>query len=58
MLLRAGGTLALEVGAGQARDVAAIIRASGAYEAPDARNDLAGIPRVVYARRRGARDKG
>lgn len=58
LLLRAGGTLVLEVGAGQARDVAAIIRASGAYEAPDARSDLAGIPRVVHARRRGARDKG
>ncbi len=58
LLLRAGGTLALEVGAGQARDVAAIIRASGAYEAPEARSDLAGIPRVVYTRRRGARDEG
>ncbi len=57
LLLRAGGTLALEVGAGQARDVAAIIRAAGAFEAPEARGDLAGIPRVVYARRRGASDE-
>jgi release factor glutamine methyltransferase len=51
--LRAGGTLALEVGAGQARDVAAIIEAAGAFAAPEARSDLAGIPRVVSARRRG-----
>jgi release factor glutamine methyltransferase len=53
LLLRPGGTLALEVGFGQARDVAAIVAASAAYEAPQARNDLGGIPRVAYARRRG-----
>jgi release factor glutamine methyltransferase len=56
LLLRPGGTIALEVGLGQAREVAAIIAASGAYEAPEARDDLGGVPRVVYARRRGGGD--
>jgi release factor glutamine methyltransferase len=53
LLLRPGGTLALEVGAGQADDVAAIIDAAGAYEAPERRDDLSGVARVVSARRRG-----
>ena len=53
LLLRPGGTLALEVGAGQADDVAAIIDAAGAYEAPERRDDLSGEARVVSARRRG-----
>ena len=56
LLLRPGGTLALEVGAGQADDVAAVIEAAGAYETPERRSDLSGVPRVVFARRRGARD--
>ncbi len=55
LLLRPGGTLALEVGAGQADDVAAIIDAAGAYEAATRRDDLSGVPRVVYAARRGVR---
>jgi release factor glutamine methyltransferase len=55
LLLRPGGTLALEVGAGQADDVAGIIDASGAYETPERRSDLSGVARVVFARRRGAR---
>jgi release factor glutamine methyltransferase len=55
LLLRPGGTLALEVGAGQADDVAGIIDASGAYETPQRRSDLSGVARVVFARRRGAR---
>jgi release factor glutamine methyltransferase len=53
LLLRPGGTLALEVGAGQAGDVAAIVDAAGAYEGPERRNDLSGVARVVFARRRG-----
>lgn len=53
LLLRPGGALVLEVGAGQADAVAAIIVAAGAYEAPRRRNDLSGTPRVVFARRRG-----
>ena len=56
LLLRPGGTLALEVGAGQADDVAGIIAAARAYEAPERRSDLSGVPRVVFARRRGAGD--
>jgi release factor glutamine methyltransferase len=54
LLLRPGGTLALEVGAGQAHAVAGIMEAAGAYATPATRDDLAGIPRVVYARRRGS----
>ncbi len=54
LLLRPGGTLALEVGALQADDVAGIIDAAGAYEAPERRSDLSGVIRVVFARRRGA----
>jgi release factor glutamine methyltransferase len=55
LLLRPGGTLALEVGAGQADAVAGIIDAARAYETPERRSDLSGVPRVVFARRRGAR---
>ncbi|NLE23522.1 MAG: peptide chain release factor N(5)-glutamine methyltransferase [Actinobacteria bacterium] len=55
LLLRPGGMLVLEVGAGQADAVAGIIRRAGAYEEPGRRDDLAGIARVVYARRRGGR---
>jgi release factor glutamine methyltransferase len=53
LLLRPGGMLAVEVGAGQAAAVVAIIAAAGAFTAPETRDDLAGVPRVVYARRRG-----
>ncbi len=53
LLLQPGGMLALEVGAGQADAVTGIMRASGAFPKPEARDDLAGVPRVVYARRRG-----
>jgi release factor glutamine methyltransferase len=58
LLLRGGGTLALEVGAGQAREVSALVEAAGAYEPPGQRDDLSGIPRVVFARRRGAKRGG
>lgn len=58
LLLRPGGTLALEVGAGQADEVAGIVEASGAYAAPERRSDLSGVPRVVFARRRGAKGGG
>jgi release factor glutamine methyltransferase len=54
LLLRPGGMLAVEVGAGQADAVAGIMGAAGAYETAETRADLAGIPRVVYARRRGS----
>ncbi len=47
--LRSGGTLALEVGAGEAAAVRALFAADGGYGAPLERVDLAGIPRVVWA---------
>jgi release factor glutamine methyltransferase len=53
LLLRPGGMLAVEVGAGQAAAVAGIMEASRAFAAPETRDDLAGIPRVVFAHRRG-----
>jgi release factor glutamine methyltransferase len=53
LLLRPGGMLAVEVGAGQAAAVAGIMQASGAFTAAETRDDLGGVPRVVYAHRRG-----
>ena len=43
------GVLALEVGAGQAPDVAALLRGAG-FESTETRTDLAGIERVVVGR--------
>jgi release factor glutamine methyltransferase len=43
------GAVALEVGAGQADEVAGLVRAAG-YTAVEARRDLAGIQRVVLGR--------
>jgi len=54
LLLRPGGTLAVEVGAGQADAVAGVIAAAGAFETAERRDDLSGITRVVCARRRAA----
>jgi len=51
--LRRGGTLALEVGMGQAAAVRELLAAAGSFAAARARADLGGIPRVVWARRRG-----
>ena len=48
--LRPGGVLAVEVGAGQAAAVGALFAAAGAFAAAQQRADLAGIPRVVFAR--------
>ena len=48
--LRPGGVLAVEVGAGQAAAVRALFAAAGAFETALERADLAGIPRVVFAR--------
>jgi release factor glutamine methyltransferase len=53
LLLRPGGLLAVEVGAGQAEAVAGIMQAAGAFAPPQTRDDLGGVPRVVYAHRRG-----
>jgi release factor glutamine methyltransferase len=46
-----GGVLALEVGEGQAEAVSRLMREAG-LGAVETRADLAGIPRVVYGRRR------
>jgi release factor glutamine methyltransferase len=53
LLLRPGGMLAVEVGRGQADPVAGIFEAAGAFGAVRTRDDLSGVPRVVYAHRRG-----
>ncbi|RPD59882.1 S-adenosyl-L-methionine-dependent methyltransferase [Lentinus tigrinus ALCF2SS1-6] len=50
-LLRAGGTLALEVGAGQAPAVAAIVQAKAGVDKIDVWKDPWGKERVVVARR-------
>jgi len=55
--LRPGGVLAVEVGAGQAAAGRALLAAAAAFEAAQERADLAGIPRVVFARL-SARDLG
>jgi release factor glutamine methyltransferase len=51
-LLRDGGSLILEVGAGQAPAVAALMRAAN-YQSPSVTRDLAGIERVVAAKSGG-----
>jgi len=49
--LRSGGLLALEIGAAQAAAVAALVRATSAFDEPEVRRDLAGRERIVLARR-------
>jgi release factor glutamine methyltransferase len=51
--LRPGGTLALEVGAGQAAAVADLFAAAGSFAPAQTRADLGGAPRVVWARPAG-----
>lgn len=51
-LLGAGGALVLEVGVGQAPSVTALFAADGRWSAAAATRDLAGIERVVAARRK------
>jgi len=50
-LLRCGGWLLLEIGAGQAEPVRALLLGTGRYEDILTRCDLAGIERVVLARK-------
>ena len=50
--LRAGGLLALEVGAGQAPEVEDLLRTAGVYQEVRTVADLARVPRVVLAARR------
>lgn len=52
LVLRGGGWLLLEVGAGQADAVRHLLCASARYESAETVRDLAGIERVVAARRR------
>ncbi|MDT8903719.1 peptide chain release factor N(5)-glutamine methyltransferase [Anaeroselena agilis] len=51
-LLRPGGFLAVEVGAGQARQVAALATEATGLEAADTIKDYAGVERVVVLERR------
>ncbi|MHB8837102.1 MAG: peptide chain release factor N(5)-glutamine methyltransferase [Candidatus Methylomirabilia bacterium] len=51
LLLRRGGWLLLEIGAGQAGRVRALLRRTGRFEEISTRCDLAGIERVVAARK-------
>jgi release factor glutamine methyltransferase len=50
-LLRPGGWLLLEIGAGQASATRELLRRAGRYDDVTTRRDLAGIERVVAARR-------
>lgn len=50
--LKAGGWLLLEIGATQSGQVMDIAAASGKYDDIAVRNDYAGLPRVIKARRR------
>jgi release factor glutamine methyltransferase len=52
-LLRDGGVLIVEIGAGQAADVEAIFTATGSLELAAIRPDLGGVPRALSVRRRG-----
>jgi release factor glutamine methyltransferase len=51
--LAPGGLLAMEIGAGQAAAVTALVRATGAFAEPRVRADLAGRDRIVTAELRG-----
>jgi len=50
-LLGPGGLLALEVALGQAEQVTELLRSNGSWDEPEVVPDLAGIPRVVIARK-------
>ena len=50
-LLDSGGAFALEVGRGQADDVAELMQLAGLHTIRPHRPDLAGIPRVVWGRK-------
>jgi len=53
MLLKPGGCLIMELGAGQADSVMSLTRSNGAYDSVVCRKDAAGIERVLVARRSG-----
>ncbi|MGE5716375.1 MAG: peptide chain release factor N(5)-glutamine methyltransferase [Acidobacteriota bacterium] len=51
VFLRRGAPFVFEFGYGQARDVSALVEASGTFELVDVRLDAAGIPRTATAQR-------
>lgn len=59
-LLRSGGLLAMEIGAGQREAVVALLRQAGDWDDPAVLPDLGGIPRVLLAtvRERTAAPRG
>lgn len=52
-LVRPGGLFAVEVARDQADQVCALLRSAGSWESIESVADLAGIPRVVLARKKG-----
>jgi release factor glutamine methyltransferase len=50
--LRHHGSLIMEMGIGQAEKVGQMVRASGAFDTPDILKDLAGIERVIVAKKK------
>ena len=54
-LLNPNGLLAMEIGHDQKDDVTQIMKASGFFEEPGVRCDLAGIERVVYGKRKNSK---
>jgi methylase of polypeptide subunit release factors len=51
VFLRPGAPFVFEIGYGQARDVSALVEASGTFRLIDIRLDVAGIPRTATALR-------
>jgi release factor glutamine methyltransferase len=51
--LLAGGTLLLEIGADQSKDVLALLNQNGTWDNVRIFNDLSGLPRIAQARRKG-----
>ncbi len=51
--LAPGGSVVMEIGYGQAEEVAELVRKSGAYVAPELKKDFSGIERIVVFRLKG-----
>jgi methylase of polypeptide subunit release factors len=49
--LRKSGTLIMELGQGQAEELRKIVGETGQYHSPEILKDLAGIERVIVARK-------
>ena len=50
--LRPGAPVLLEVGEGQERQVMLLLKRAGSWDDPEARQDAAGVPRVIMAHRK------